>query len=176
MIKLTKSSNVIRLIVCTLTALFVSLSFMGCPMPVDPVSPDVDITDSGSTTVDSSDYKDFYFFVAGLSSPIESSVVTKNRNYTDKLKNLYATDVSYTGIDELDNLKAHIKQEIMKPENCGRVNFITPAMTEEMFDRELQSLWADIDANYQTYNYIQIFWREEHYGRNYEIEILNFKM
>ena len=66
----------------------------------------------------------------------------------------------------------------MKPENCGREegNFITPAMTEGIFNNELQSLWSSIDTNYETYNYIEIMWHEEHYIRDYRIIIFNIKM
>ena len=190
MIKLTKSNKVLRLIVCTLTALFVSLSFMGCPSPYGTDLPDTEQTEqtgtetgTGSTTtpttVDPSDYKDFYVLVNGLDDPKESYVITKNKAYSDKQKNAYATRAAYTGINGgLDNLKEFIKQEIMNPDNSGieEGNFLTGAMTEGIFNNELQSLWASIDANYLTYNYIEIVWHEDHYNRDYKIKIVNIKM
>lgn len=191
MIKLTKSNKVLRLIVCTLTALFVSLSFMGCPSPYGTDLPGTDATGTeqteqtgtetgtGSTTtptVDAADYKDFYVKVDGYSDPKESYVKAENKAYSDKQKNAYATRAAYTGIDGLDNLKAFIKQEIMRNSGREEGNFITPAVTEGMFNNELQSLWESIDANYQTYNYIEIVWHEEYYIRDYRIKIVNIKM
>ena len=185
MIKLTKSNKVLRLIVCTLTALFVSLSFMGCPSPYGTDLPDTDTEQTGTetgtgsttttTTVDPSDYKDFYVLVNGLDNPKESYVKADNKTYSDKQKNAYATRAAYTGVNGgLDNLKEFIKQEIMR--NSGRENFIQPAVTEGMFDNELQSLWESIEDNYQTYNYIEIVWHEEYYIRDYKIKIVNIKM
>lgn len=187
MIKLTKSNKVLRLIVCTLTALFVSLSFMGCPSPYGTDLPDTEQTEqtgtetgTGSTTtpttVDAADYKDFYVFVNPLNDPKESYVKTENKAYSDKQKNAYATSATYTGINGLDNLKEFIKQEIMRKSGREEGNFIQPAVTEGMFDNELQSLWASIDANYQTYNYIEIVWHEQYYIRDYKIKIVNIKM
>lgn len=195
MIKLTNSNKVLRLIVCTLTALFVSLSFMGCPTPYGTDLPGTDTTgteqtgtetgtDAGSTTepatVDPADYKDFYVIVEGYCDPEESYVITQNKTYSDSQKNKYATRTeTYTGIDGLDNLKEFIKQEIIKPENSGRSegNFITEAFLEGQFDYELQNtLWPSIDDNYQSYNYIDIVWHEDHYNRDYRITIFNIKM
>ena len=201
MIKLTKSNKVLRLIVCTLTALFVSLSFMGCPSPYGTDLPDTDTEQTGTetgtgstttpTTVDAADYKDFYVLVNGYSDPEASYVKAENKTYSDKQKNAYATRAAFTGVNGgLDNLKEFIKQDIMKPGNCGieEGNFIQNGYTDEngqyvygvfedsAFDTELQSLWASIDANYQTYNYIEIVWHEDHYNRDYKIRIVNIKM
>ena len=199
MIKLTKSNKVLRLIVCTLTALFVSLSFMGCPSPYGTDLPDTEQTEqtgtetgTGSTTtpttVDAADYKDFYVKVDGYSDPKESYVKTENKAYSDKQKNAYATGAAYTGIDGLDNLKEFIKQEIMRNSGFEEGNFIQNGYTDENgqyvygvfedsdFDTELQSLWASIDTNYQTYNYIEIVWHEDHYNGDYRIKIRNIKM
>ena len=199
MIKLTKSNKVLRLIVCTLTALFVSLSFMGCPSPYGTDLPGTDTEQTGTetgtgstttpTTVDPSDYKDFYVKVDSYSDPKESYVKTENKAYSDKQKNAYATRAAYTGVNGgLDNLKEFIKQEIMRNSGIEEGNFIENGYTDESgqyvygvfedsaFDTELQSLWASIDANYQTYNYIEIMWHEDHYNRDYKIRIVNIKM
>ena len=162
---------------------------MGCPSPYGTDFPGTDTEQTGTetgtsstttpTTVDPSDYKDFYVLVSGYSDPKESHVITENKEYSDKQKNAYATRAAYTGVNGgLDTLKEFIKQEIINPDNSGRPEgtFITPAMTEGIFNNELQSLWAIIDANCQIYNYIEIVWHEKHYNRDYKIKSVNIKM
>lgn len=180
MIKLTKSNKALRLIVCTLTALFVSLSFMGCPSPYGTDLPGTEQTEqtgtetgTGSTTTptssgefDLANLKNFYVMVDGLNITDEPDMSADTRNFSDQAKRNIATNPGYNAFDTIEEVKAYILSKHVK-----MINWATPSE----IDAALRDVWQFIDDNYENNNKITIVWQEP-YGMNckFHISIRNY--